>query len=225
MHLITICLLFLTVSIRVENKYISEYTQRSKKLIIYAGLATLCQTHLFTIKYDGNLPPVQLLHPHSNTMLRIQYVTILFVAGKIAVGTWMNGKSVSSAVVKNTWMYKSTQQYAPTYFEYCTTIVQQKHCGIHVLDILILEGLSLVAKSDYSSKWQLLFHVLFRLKLPKLNALIHSVFLCFEWISVQKPITSLNSNSWFVLITYTELVKRRGNWFRIQLNLNDKYFL
>jgi len=124
MHLITICLLFLTVSIRVENKYNSEYTQKSKKLIIYAGLATLCQTHLFTIKYDGNLPPVQLFHPHSNTTLRIQYVTVLFVAGKIAVGPWINGKSVSSAVFKNTWMYKSTQQYAPTYFDFCTTIVQ-----------------------------------------------------------------------------------------------------
>ena len=86
MHLITICLLFLTVSIRVENKYNSEYTQKSKKLIIYAGLATLCQTHLFTPKYDGNLPPVVLLHPHTYINLRIQYVTVLFVAGKIAAG-------------------------------------------------------------------------------------------------------------------------------------------
>ena len=97
------------------------HRSRRSWLYVYADLATLCQTRLFTSQYDGKLLPIQLLHPHSNTTLRIQYVTFSSVTGEIAVGTWINGKSVSSAIFTNTWMYKSTPQYASTYFEYCTT--------------------------------------------------------------------------------------------------------
>ena len=94
---------------------------RSRWRWIYMLAYLHCVKRLYLPLKDGNLPPVQLLHHNSNTMLRIRYVTVFFVTGEIAAGPWINGKSVSSVVFKNTWMYKSTPQYASTYFNYCRT--------------------------------------------------------------------------------------------------------
>jgi hypothetical protein len=66
-----------------------------------------------------------------------------------------------------------------------------------------------------------------RLKYSKSCAFNHSFFLWFLWISEKSSIVSINSTSWFVFITYTELVKRRAKWifFRSQFNPNSKYFV
>ena len=85
--------------------------------------------------------------------------------------------------------------------------------------VVILEYFPNVADSNKPSATKRLLRVLHGLNTNKLYALNHSVFLCFVWISKQRAVISLNSISWFVSITHTEILIRRAKRIFLEVNL------
>ena len=82
MQLIAIILFaLLTLRLSAENKYISEFTLKSMKFVVYGDLATVGRTCFCTPKYDGKLSHVQSLHLHSSTMPHIQHVPVFLLMG------------------------------------------------------------------------------------------------------------------------------------------------
>ena len=190
MQLIAIILCaLLTLRLSAENKYINEFTLKSMKFVVYGDLATVGRTCFCTPKYDGKLSHVQSLHPHSSTIPHIQHVPVFLLMG--------NNCRQHICIQYCRQEYVNVKIYPAICFDSSLFNEVQRQCALHMFKIVILEGLST----------------------QKLYAFNYSLFLCFVWTSENSSIVSINKISWFVFITYTELVKRRPKLILLEVKL------